>query len=159
LTSLATAEWPGQHGVTGWWTHLPEIRGAGVLLQFVDRYGSRSLTAMGLSVEQAFPAPAVMRSIERDTLALFPEQLGDSASSRYFSGGRPLHSYRIFADAADAILDRINSAQGPTYTYLYTPRIDHEGHQYGITRPEVGQALEEIQTQLARLSRGLGSRA
>ena len=46
LTAIATGAWPAQHGVTGWWTHLPELKAPGLLLPFVTRAtGQNALSA------------------------------------------------------------------------------------------------------------------
>ena len=34
LTSLATGEWPQDHAVTGWWTHLPALGSAATILNY-----------------------------------------------------------------------------------------------------------------------------
>src|SRR5689334_10692544 len=49
LTTVATAEWPNQHAVTGWWTHLPEFGCTATILPFVDRFTHRPLTERGMS--------------------------------------------------------------------------------------------------------------
>ena len=41
LTAIATGAWPAQHGVTGWWTHLPELEASGLLVPFVTRSNGR----------------------------------------------------------------------------------------------------------------------
>lgn len=156
LTSFATGEWPAVHGVTGWWTYLPEIEAPGALLPFVTRSGGR---ALGLSTEQAFPAPALMARIPRDTASWFPAQIFDSVSSAYLTGGRPRHGYQSLAQAVEEIIARVASAPAPTYTYLYAPRVDQEAHQYGITRPETLGACQELDEAVRRLAAAVADRA
>ena len=57
LTTLMTGEWPAQHAVTGWWTHLEEIDGPATVLPYVRRSDDRSLSDLGLRPEQVFPLP------------------------------------------------------------------------------------------------------
>lgn len=156
LTSFATGEWPAVHGVTGWWTYLPQLDAAGALLPFVARSGGSALT---LSPEQAFPAPALMARIPRDTTSWFPAQIADSITSVYLTGGRPRHRYQSLAQAVDAIIKTTTEAAAPTYTYLYAPRVDQEAHQYGVTRPETLGAFQELDESLQALARGVGDRA
>lgn len=151
LTSFATGEWPGRHGVTGWWTHLLEIGAAASLLQFVTRSTKHPLTRLGLTPEQLLPAPPLMSMVKRDALALMPELIADSAYSIYFSGGKARRGYRSLHEAVDTTLKRIEAARGPTYTYLYTNRIDNSAHAYGIGHREVQAALAELELEIERL--------
>ncbi len=159
LTTLATGEWPNQHGVTGQWTHLPEIRGAAGLLQFAARSGGRSLTHLGVTVEQAFPLPALMTNMPRDVLALFPSALVNTVSTTYFSGSRPRLGYANLSGATDTILSRINSATAPTYTYLYSPKIDSESHYLGVKHFGVRSVVNELDREIERLAQGVEGRA
>jgi len=159
LTSLATGEWPSQHGVTGWWTHLPEIGGAAALLPFVARNAGRSLTHLGITAASAFRLPSVLGRLPRDTLALFPANMVDSISSTYFSGGRARRGYRTLADAVDVVLARVGAVDPPTYTYLYIPRLDIETHRHGLTHVHVRTALLDLDRQMQRMAAGLDGRA
>lgn len=159
LTSLATGEWPAQHGVTGWWTHLPEVGAAGALLPFVARRGGRSLTHLGVTAAQAFRLPSVLGRLARDTLAMFPAAIVDSISSTYFSGGRARRGYRTLADAADIVVARVGAADPPTYTYLYIPQLDTESHRHGVTHPRVRAALLDLDRQMERMAEAFDGRA
>jgi hypothetical protein len=159
LTALATGEWPGSHGVTGQWTHLPEIRATADLLRFAARNGGRSLAKLGVSVEQVFPLPSLVRRMRRDTLALYPEGVVNSASAAYFSGHRARLGYRTLAEAVDLLVARVGAADAPTYSYLYTPWIDHEAHRHGVGHPGVRAAVIGLDRALDRLATRLGGRA
>ena len=159
LTTFATGAWPGQHGVTGQWTHLPEIDGSAAPLLFAARAGGRSLAALGLTVEQVFPLPAWMASLPRDCLALLPEDMVRSVSAAYFRGNQPRAGYRTLAAAIDCVARRIETASGPTYTYLYTPTIDLEAHRYGARHPAARAAVGLLDGQIRRLAERLGGRA
>jgi predicted AlkP superfamily pyrophosphatase or phosphodiesterase len=158
LTTIATCQWPGKHAVTGWWTHLPEVQSAATILQFVKRSDHRSLSYHGIPVDQAFPKPSVWSALSRDALVLLPERIASSVYSVYFSGGQPRRGYRSLREAADFTIDRIKSAIHPTYTYLYSSRIDEEAHRCGIDRREVQAAIADMDRQLERLADGIGSR-
>jgi hypothetical protein len=155
VTSIATGEWPSRHGITGWWTHLPEIESAAAILPFVTRAEGRPLTDLGVTTEAAFPLPSLMGAMRRDTLALFPNQIASSVYSAYFSGGRSRHGYRTLREAIDMTVARVATASRPTYTYLYTPLIDNQGHRHGMGRPPVRAALRELGLQMERLAAGL----
>jgi hypothetical protein len=159
LTSLATGEWPNRHAVTGWWTHLDEIKSAAVILQYVKRSDRRPLAGLGVEPGQVFPLPPLLKGVKRDTLALFPDQVCETSPSIYFSGHKPRCAYKSFREAIDVVIERVRQARGQTYTYLYTPLVDSAVHVYGTGRPEVLGVLNEIDREVARLHSELGGRA
>lgn len=159
LTTLATGAWPNQHGVTGQWTHLAEIQGAAAILPFAARSGGRSLGNLGVAVEQVFPLPALMGRLSRDVLALFPSRILDSVTSIYFSGGQPRQGYESLPEAVQAIVERIHAARAPTYTYLYSPRIDTETHWLGVRHEGVRSAVNELNRFVAMLAEGVAGQA
>ena len=158
LTSVATGEWPNRHGVTGWWTHLPEIGEAATILRFARRSDARSLADLGLMPAQALPVPSLLGRIPRETLALFPDRLVDSVYSAYIAGGRERRGYSSLGNAVNIIAERLAHANGLTYTYLYTDRIDSAAHRYGAEHPKVRGALHEVDRQLERLTKKLDGR-
>lgn len=155
LTSIATGVWPNRHGVTGQWTHLPEIRNAGALLPFTTRAGGQSLRTLGVTPECAFPLPSLLCGVGRDTLALLPASIAESVYSAYFCGRQPRRGYTLLAEAVDLALERVRSAEAPTYTYIYTPRIDLEAHRSGTRQQGVRAALGELEHEVERLAEGL----
>ena len=159
LTSLATGEWPNQHGVTGQWTHLAEIQGSAALLPFVARSGGRLLTHLGVEIDRVFPLPPLMSRMTRDVLAVLPARLVQSISSTYFTGAQPRAGYETLAQALDLIRSRISTAVAPTYTYLYTPRIDAETHFLGVKHAGVRAVVNELDRFVEQLAESLGGRA
>ena len=155
LTTLATCEWPSQHAVTGSWTYLPEIESTATVIDFVTRKDGRPLHARNMGIEQVFPIPSAMDRIGRDSLALYPKRLVDSVYSTYFSKTQAKVGYSSIHDAIDIVLKRVEQAEHPTHTYLYSPRIDRVGHIYGTWRPEIETAIQELDRELARLTAGL----
>ena len=156
LTSLATGEWPAQHAVVGWWTHMPSLDAAAVILQFQRRSDGRLLHELGVTPEQAFPAEPLIARADRDTLSILPRELVDSPYSLYASGGSPRRGYASLHDAADVVLQRIRGARRPTFTYLYTPRVDSIAHEMGTRHPELGSAVSQVEGVIERLAVGLG---
>jgi hypothetical protein len=159
LTSLATGEWPNVHGVTGWWTHVPEIGTVATILPYVRRFDERPLLDLGADPAEVFPTPALMERMSHDVLALFPRGIADSVYSTYFSGGRPRSGYGTLREAMDMTLSYIARATRPTYVYIYTSLVDAQCHRHGVGRPEAASALRELEEEVERLSGGLRGRA
>lgn len=158
LTSLATTQWPAQHAVVGWWTHLPQIGAAATIVQFAARADRRSLADLGVSPQEAFPTPSALARFSRDTLALFPERIAEGRYTDYFRGGRPVWGYRSMTEAVDITLARVRRAEAPTFTYIYSNRIDDTAHAYGLARPEVRAALYDLDRSVERLAEGLAGK-
>jgi hypothetical protein len=158
LTTLATGAWPSQHAVIGQWTHLSEIRGAAALLPFASRSGGHLLSHLGVSAEQAFPVPSLMGRMTRDVAALLPASLVNSPSSAYFTGGRHRIGYESLPATVELIRDRIDRADAPTYTYLYSPRIDAEEHWQGVESGDVLGVVNELSRLVERLATALAGR-
>ena len=155
LTSLATVEWPARHAVTGWWTHLPAIGAAATVLPYLRRSDDRPLTELGVTPEQAFPLPSVVARMARETLCVQPERIANSVYSRYWFAGRASRGYRTLGDAVDAVIEHTQAPGGPTYTYLYVPRVDIAAHEYGVDGPETRAALLEVDRHAERLAAAL----
>ena len=159
VTSFATGEWPARHGVTGWWTHLPQIGAAAAVLPLVARSDSRPIASQGVTPDDVYLVPPLLRSVERDTLSVLPRQIADSAYSAYLSGGWPRQGYASLRQAVDVVTARVASAAAPTYTFLYTHLIDAAGHRYGALHTRTLEAIAEVNAQMERLAgslRGLG---
>ena len=53
MTTLATAAWPGEHGVPGWYGYLPERDLSTIVLKFEERFGQRPLSELGVEPPSA----------------------------------------------------------------------------------------------------------
>ena len=158
LTSLATGEWPSRHAITGWWTHIEEIGGPATILQYRRRSDDRSLVDLGVSPEDAFPAPSLAPRIERSRHFLLPHQIADSVYSRYWAGG-PAAGYRSLAGTAEAITETVRAAGKPTFVYVYVPHVDNEAHHGGAESNAVRAAVIAIDRLVADLKAALGESA
>ena len=56
------------------------------------------------------------------------------------------------------VAQRVLESTEPTFTYVYIPHVDSLAHLHGMTRPEVREALTEVDAGLARLHSALGGR-
>jgi hypothetical protein len=156
LTSLATAAWAGIHGITGWWTHMPEAGGAVAPLPYIDR--ARGKTAL-VNPQAAFPAPSRWTGFSVDTVSVLPKGLVGTVFSHYFSGNGRAVSYRTLPEAMALAAEHVLSAAGPTFTYLYWPEIDERAHRHGASWEELGGPVRELDQACEELAARLAGRA
>jgi len=159
LTSLATGEWPAQHAVTGWWTHLPELGSAATILPYIRRSDERSLTDLGVDFEATFPAPSLWSRMTRDLLCVQPDRISGSVYSKYSTADSARAGYNALREGVDAVLRHIDQAHRPTYTYLYVPHVDGASHEYGLASPELRAALLAVDMTVRTLAEALSGRA
>ena len=159
LTTLMTGEWPAQHAVTGWWTHLEEIGGPATVLPYVRRSDDRSLSDLGLRPEQVFPLPTQTPRMTRETLVLVPEAIAGSVYSRYGTGGEPAVGYDTLAEGVEQTIRAVLGADGPSFVYLYIPHLDQAAHEHGPWSAEANQALRGIDRLFGVLAHELRGQA
>ena len=156
LTSLATGVWPAAHAVPAWFTYLPEVALTGIVLPFADRASGKDLAAAGAGHRQVFPASVQAQFFRRDFRAYQPRQIASSAYTRYITGGPGAEGYTGLEGGIDAVISRLRSAAGPTYTYLYFPEVDTKEHEGGVGTASVWEQVLRVDRTLARLKESLG---
>ncbi len=159
LTSLATGLSPAEHGVPGWWTYLPERALTVTTLPCVERFSGQPFDALGLTLGDVYPAGALLAGYPRDAAAWQPAAIAGSPYSRWALGERTSRGYDAFEAAVDAVVERVDTAAGPTYTYLYASALDTLQHDLGPDDPAVLALALEFDRALARLAAGLAGRA
>ncbi len=159
LTSLSTGEWPQDHAVTGWWTHLPALGSAATILSYTARSNNQSLLKRGISPETAFPVKSLWKRMPRRARVVVPKAIAGSVYSRYFAGGRETVGYESLSNGVDLVVSHITESEERSFTYLYSSRVDSEAHMYGATRPQTRQALSEVDREIERLASALGDKA
>lgn len=152
LTTLATGAWPAEHAITGWWTHLTEISGPATILPFVSRVTGAPLADHGVTAEIAFPLPSRVSSFDRSAVGILPDALFRSVYSSYSLGRAIRRGYGSISDGIDRVLARLQSATGPSYTYLYLPQIDSAAHTNGVDGDATRAALADVNSGLERLA-------
>ena len=155
FTSLATGEWPNQHGVTSWNVYLSEVDCVSTIIHFQRRSDEKTLSELGLAPDDAYPLPSLLGRATRDVFSLLPKDIVGTPYSRYTSGGTPQKGYETLGEAVDEILARVAGAGAPTFTYVYVPDVDFACHEYGTGHEKARAALQAVDRQLERLVKSL----
>jgi len=159
LTTVATAEHPNQHGVTGWFTHVPELGLTATVLPFTERFSNEGLTRRGLKPADMLPLPPIIPRMDRKALTIVPHAIVNTPYNEWSRGGSEGKGYRTIPNAVDEIIQFVGHAQKPTYVHLYLPEVDTICHRMGSESPEVIPEVMKIDEQLKRLSAALDGRA
>ncbi len=149
LTSIATASWPAEHAVVGWFLHLPREGVTATILPYIDRFTKRPLS--DIDSESALPVPSVMARFTRRTAAFVPRPISGSVYTRYFNGGAQEHPYDSLDAAVEAIARHDAAVREPAYSYVYVPHVDVAQHEYGTRSPQTLGALAAVDAAIAAL--------
>ncbi len=159
LTTLATAVWPADHGVPGWWTYLPDRDLMCVTLPFWQRHTCRPLQQFGVDAAAMFPVSSVWPRLKHRPTMIVPGRIADSTYSRYAAGELTRAGYEGLPTAFAAAEKAVGEASAPSLTYLYLPQVDAVSHRLGPKHEQVAAALGEVEAGLGELAAGLAGRA
>lgn len=156
LTTVATGLWPGRHGITGWWTHLPEDD---LILEPLPWRPMGERSHAEIEPEAVFQTDSRFSLIPRDVLTVTPEGLAESIYSGWSAAGTPVAGYTNWTQAVELITERIRSAKGPTFTWWYLPEFDRHGHLCGVSHKKTGRIVRRLDQVLSQLHDNLKGRA
>lgn len=142
LTSVATATYPSEHGIIGWYNYNREYNVDYYPLLFTDRDGN-DLNEKGINVNDIFKIDSKLNKLNVKTKVLYPEYIYDSVYSNYAASSSIRKSYSDLDDAFKKIKSIISEDER-SFTYLYIPYIDDLEHDYGYNSKEVMDKLIEI---------------
>ena len=154
LTTLATGEWPGGHGVIGWFLRLRGIDAVSTIISYMRTADKKSLSEFGVCASDAYPVPSRIGKASREVLHIMPQQIAGSTYSNYWTGGTPQAGYDVESpeQVIEMATERIRSAQGPTCTYLYIPHVDSAAHKLGATHSNTLNAAVKVDRLLESLA-------
>ncbi len=152
ITSIATGDWPAQHGAVGWWTYLAQLREAAAILPFIRHRDGADLLDCGVTPEAALGPRTILGGMQRSTAVAQPTAIIDSTYSTWFAAGADTLPYQDSPEAADAIAARIRATSEPTFTYWYASTVDHASHEHGSDSAEALAAITDIDQSLTRLA-------
>lgn len=151
LTSLATATYPSEHGIIGWYNYNREHDIDYYPLLFQSRKGNKNLKEFNIDVHDIFKIDSKLNKLNVKTTVLYPDYIFDSVYSNYVANNEIRRPYSTLESAFDQILD-ITAVEKETFTYLYIPSIDNLEHDNGFDSQVVLDEINRIETQLKRLN-------
>ena len=148
LTSLGTGLLPGQHGLVGFTTRVPET---GKLLNAL--FWDKSVDPLLWQPHQT--AFDLLRAAGVDTSVVSKREFADSGLTRCGQRGATY----VGADRVGERLAAVVAASTahPSLTYVYDGDLDWTGHRYGVDSPQwraqlgaIDSSLEQLREELPR---------
>jgi hypothetical protein len=159
LASLATAAYPAQHAVPGWFTYLPDFGITTTILPFVERYTGIPLAERGIAGEEVLTHPSWLSRFPGDALTIQPELHTEGAFARFMRGGTPGLGYRTVGQAMDAVTGHVERAKSRSFTFVYLPQVDTVSHIVGPMHEESLSAARTLEKELEQLADRLQGKA
>lgn len=159
MTTLATGKWPCQHAVVGWHTYIPAFDDVSTIIRYQRTSDEKQLTELGIAPEQVYPVPSRLGRGKRDSLLLQPDFIASSVYSSYWTGGAATQGYNNLNEAVEIILQRLSRAKRPTFTYLYTPKVDRAAHDHGAYHDTTWAKVRELDAFLDQIAASLPASA
>ena len=155
ITSLATGEYPAQHAILGWWTHLPAIEAPVTVFAHERATDSRGLGQLNVATATLLPGPPLFPRLTRDAALIMPVGIIDSVFTRWMAGETRRIGYHGQNELVAATIERVRHAERPTFTYLYTPMPDTIAHEAGIDSAAASDAIDTLDAQLEAIEETL----
>ncbi len=157
LTSLASGRWPGEHGITGFWTYYRELSRTLSPLWFVERGTRIPGQKLGLEISQLTGGTSRFGSFLREVHSILPRGMEGSAYSRWFRGDTPASTFRKPDQVRRLLPRRVRKARAASLVYVYLPHIDSLSHKHGWQSTEVRRAVGDLDLLAGELRRKLPS--
>ena len=155
ITSLATGEYPAQHAILGWWTHLPAIEAPVTVFAHERATDNQGLGQLNVTTATVLPGPLLFPRLTRDTALIMPAGIIDSVFTRWMAGDARRIGYHGQNEVVAATIERVRHADQPTFTYLYTPMPDTVMHEAGIDSSAAAAAIDTLDAHLETIEEAL----
>jgi len=151
LSSICFGRWPGDHGAIGW--RLPVAKTDGsteyVIQPFTisDHEGRCEISRRDFYLAQGFWKNRISNYFFVNPFAGYPEfslEWGGESYSRF-------DTYKP-EDAVDIIIEKLKTAEDPTFVCLYYDIVDKTEHKYGVDSAETKKVVDTINRELERLA-------
>jgi predicted AlkP superfamily pyrophosphatase or phosphodiesterase len=152
-TSIHTGLTPSDHGLIGWNMYFEDYGAYLKTLPFKTRNGENptEIYGEGLQPEILFEGDSVYQLLAEEDVSsnvLLPEEIKGSEVSNISFKKAEQDGYFGLGDLSVKLKERLKSADGRNYFYVYIPIIDKISHYRGTDS-------EEYQAELSQVSRAL----
>lgn len=145
LSSIASAKYPSEHGILGWWQYLRNKDVSYCPLPFVERKTGINLKEKGIDAKDVFEFNSILNELNTTVNISMPREIISSDFSKMFSGiNSNTHGFYSIKEAFLNMSKKIKK-NNSSFNYLYIDGLDETSHMYGTKSKEVQNIIDEIE--------------
>ena len=153
LSSIASAKYPSEHGILGWWQYLRNKDISYCPLPFVERKTGINLKEKGIDTKDVFEFNSTLNELNTTVNISMPREIISSDFSKMFSGiNSNTHGFYSIKEAFLNMSNKIKK-NNSSFNYLYIDGLDETSHRYGTKSKEVQNIINEIEEGVKNLKK------
>lgn len=153
LSSIASAKYPSEHGILGWWQYLRNKDISYCPLPFVERKTGINLKEKGIDTKDVFEFNSILNELNTTVNISMPREIISSDFSKMFSGiNSNTHGFYSIKEAFLNMSNKIKK-NNSSFNYLYIDGLDETSHRYGTKSKEVQNIINEIEEGVKNLKK------
>lgn len=153
LSSIASAKYPSEHGILGWWQYLRNKDISYCPLPFVERKTGINLKEKGIDTKDVFEFNSTLNALNTTVNISMPREIISSDFSKMFSGiNSNTHGFYSIKEAFLNMSKKIKK-NNSSFNYLYIDGLDETSHMYGTKSKEVQNIINEIEEGVKNLKK------
>ncbi len=153
LTSIASASYPAEHGILGWWQYSRKHKLNYYPLLFSDKMGN-SLLKKDIKVNEIFDYESIFDKLDVKANIYMNKKLISSNYSKVFNGNKSnKFATNSIRDAFNKISNKVENTIEKSLTYLYIDGLDVASHIYGTKSKEVQNIINEIERGIIKIKK------
>lgn len=153
LTSIATASYPSDHGVFGWWQYLRKSNINCCPLPFVERKTGTKLDQKDISVQEIFGEKSTVGELKGTVNVSMSRNIIGSEFSNWFYGNNVnTHGFYSIKEGFNNLSGKIKKDKD-SFSYMYIDGLDLTSHMYGTKSKEVQDIIDEIEEGILELKK------
>jgi len=152
VATFATGAAAERHGITGWFTHLPELGAVSTILFARPRVGGPAFGQVGIDFRDILLTGSLFDRLQAESFVITQRSIAHSDFSRANRGNATVLSYSNLGGFTRRIVSAVRSARGETFISAYWPQIDHLCHHRGVGHSAVTRHFRELDQSMERLS-------
>lgn len=158
LSTLMTAQAPGEHGLVGYTVFNKRLGGVinGIKYSYMGESGSGTIDYV--SLESAFPVRPWLKETSAKVLALMSGGAASGELTKTYLNSRPedgLTKIKAHSSSFEMLAALREALEGDPYDmiYVYHDNPDHIGHGYGFNSEHRDLILEEVRVVLNHINK------
>lgn len=151
LSSIASAKYPSEHGILGWWQYLRSENINYCPLPFVERKTGINLKEKRIYTKDVFNFNSILNKLNTTVNISMPREIISSDFSKMFSGDNSnTHGFYSIKEAFSNMSKKIKESTN-SFNYLYIDGLDETSHMYGTKSREVQAIIDEIEDGIRKV--------